>query len=184
MRIYQAVWCLIGLRHPAFVDSFFTLGSSTTSAGSTVAMTAEASTFQQESFVGQMPGGMVFLKTANRMSLVDFYSERIGMSPWLEQPNITLLSHGNMVLGFHQITDSEDRLDLQGMYTFVYPSTGHVDEMYRRLLDVADGEPRYNERYRIYQFFAKDPEGRKLEFQAFLHPLTEVSSRVTNCSLA
>jgi hypothetical protein len=26
-----------------------------------------------------------------------------------------------------------------------------------------------NDRYRIYHFFATDPEGRKLEFQAFLH---------------
>ncbi len=41
-----------------------------------------------------------------------------------EQPNITLLSPREHVLGFHQITDSVDRPDLQGMYTFVYPSTG------------------------------------------------------------
>jgi hypothetical protein len=64
-----------------------------------------------------MLGGLVFLKTADRISSVDFYSERIGMSPWLEQTNITILRHRNMVLGFHQITDSVDRPDLQGIYT-------------------------------------------------------------------
>jgi hypothetical protein len=64
------------------------------------------------------------------------------------------------------------------MYTFVYPLIEQVDEMYNLLQDISDGQPRYNERYRIYQFFAKDPEGRNLEFQAFLHPLTEDSSRV------
>ena len=74
-----------------------------------------------------------------------------------------------MVLGFHQITDSVDRPDLHKACTHSYArQPGHVDEMYRRLMDVADAEPRYNERYRIYQFFAKNPEGRNLEFQAFL----------------
>ena len=81
-----------------------------------------------------------------------------------------------MGLGFHQITDSVDRPDLHRACTHSYTRRrGHVDEMYRRLMDVADAEPRYNERYRIYQFYAKDPEGRNLKFQAFLHPLTEVT---------
>ena len=64
------------------------------------------------------------------------------------------------------------------MYTFVYPSKEQVGEMYNELEDIADGKPRHNERYQIYQFFAKDPEGRNLEFQAFLHPLSEASSKV------
>jgi hypothetical protein len=56
-----------------------------------------------------------------------------------------------MVLGFHQITDSVDRSDLHRACTPSHTRRqGHVDEMYRRLMDVADEEPRYNERYRIY----------------------------------
>jgi len=125
--------------------------------------------------IGQMLGGLVFLKTGKRAQLIDFYKNMIGMSVWLEQPNITILSHGNMILGFHQ---SDEPPDLQGMYTFVYPSRGAVDEMYRKLKDTADAKPRDNERYSIYQFFAADPEGRKLEFQAFLHPLDVVTSQV------
>jgi ABC-type branched-subunit amino acid transport system ATPase component len=128
--------------------------------------------------VGQMLGGLVFLKTSNRSSLVEFYMNRIGMATWLEQPNITILSHGNMILGFHQLTGDEQP-DLHGMYTFVYPSIEQVDEMYNKFQDIADDKPRYNDRYKIYQFFAKDPEGRNLEFQAFLHPLTDVSSRLS-----
>lgn len=73
---------------------------------------------------------------------------------------------------------SADPPDLQGMYTFVYSSREDVDNMYNELKDIADAPPRDNERYRTYQFFATDPEGRNLEFQAFLHPLTVVSSRV------
>ena len=133
--------------------------------------------FESQHTIGQMLGGLVFLKTNNREALADFYMNRIGMSIWLEQPNITILSHGNMILGFHQIPDdAQDTADLHGMYTFVYPSIEKVDKMHHRLRDIADGSPRYNERYKIYQFFARDPEGRKLEFQAFLHALTEVSS--------
>jgi len=68
------------------------------------------------------------------------------------------------------------------MYTFVYPSKEEVDEIYDKLCQstiiTIDGRPRVNERYQIYQFFAQDPEGRNLEFQAFLHPVTVVSSQV------
>ncbi|KAL9187968.1 hypothetical protein ACHAXT_006346 [Thalassiosira profunda] len=141
---------------------------------------ADATT-QSDETVGQMLGGLVFLKTADRASMVDFYTDRLGMSVWLEQPHITILKHGNMVLGFHQIQpDTEDAPDLQGMITLVYPSKEQVDEMHNTLEDIADGAPRHNERYRIYQFFAQDPEGRNLEFQAFLHPLSEVSSCPTS----
>ena len=132
----------------------------------------------EQQTIGQMLGGLVFLKTSNRDAVVNFYMNRIGMTIWLEQPNITILSHGNMVLGFHQTVD-DDRPDLHGMYTFVYPSIEKVDTMYRNLQDIADGCPRFNEKYRIYQFFATDPEGRNLEFQAFLHPLIDVSSNVS-----
>lgn len=129
--------------------------------------------------VGQMLGGLVFIKTRELDSLAQFYTETIGMELWLEQPNIIILHHGNMILGFHQIQNmDEQEPDLQGMYTFVYPSLEQVDGMHSKLQHIADGKPRHNERYKIYQFFAKDPEGRDLEFQAFLHPLKEVSSAV------
>ena len=126
--------------------------------------------------VGQMYGGLVFLKTRDRTAMVEFYKSRIGMVDWLEQRNITILRHGNMILGFHQPKE-EQPPDLSGMYTFVYPSRHQVDEMYSKLKDIADAPPRVNDIYRIYQFFAIDPEGRKLEFQAFLHPLPIATSQ-------
>lgn len=97
--------------------------------------------------VGQMLGGLIFLKTNIRNTLVDFFYQRIGMSPWLEQPNISIMKHGNMILGFHQISKPDmEHPDLHGMITFVYPSTEHVDVMYQKLLDIADEKPGYNER--------------------------------------
>ena len=129
--------------------------------------------------VGEMKGGLTFLKTRDRQEIVDFYTSKIGMTVWLEQPNITILAFGNLLIGWNQLPEETKEPDLAGMYTFVYPSKEEVDQMYSIFKDTsADGPPRYNPRYQIYQFFAKDPEGRALEFQAFLHPLTAASSAV------
>jgi hypothetical protein len=39
--------------------------------------------------------------------------------------------------------------------------------MYEKFLDEALDAPRDNPRYPIYNFFARDPEGRLIEFQVF-----------------
>jgi hypothetical protein len=156
-------------------------------------MTVTASPQQQQQ---QMRGGLTFLKTLHREEVVDVYVTKIGMKVWLEQPNITILNFGNLILGWHQIDSDKDTgdgkgilPDVTGMYTFVYPSTEEVDNIYHVLSEstssrsttaIVDGPPRVNDRYQIYQFFAKDPEGRNLEFQAFLHPVTIVTSQVSD----
>lgn len=126
-----------------------------------------------------MRGGLLFVKTQDRAATVQFYREMIDMKVWLEQPEITILSHGNLLLGFHNQPDLPPG-GLDGiMYTFVYPAREEVDAMYERFKDsTADGPPRDNPKYKIYQFFAKDSEGRQLEFQAFLHPLEEATGAV------
>jgi hypothetical protein len=130
--------------------------------------------------VGQMRGGLTFLKTKNRTEIVEFYGSKIKMTIWLEQPNITIMAFGNLLIGWHQLSESDScELDLTSMYTFVYPTKEEVDQMYSIFQSTtADGPPRVNPRYQIYQFFAKDPEGRNLEFQAFLHPVRAVTSQV------
>eukprot|EP00547_Thalassionema_nitzschioides_P010197 CAMPEP_0194224832 /NCGR_PEP_ID=MMETSP0156-20130528/38271_1 /TAXON_ID=33649 /ORGANISM="Thalassionema nitzschioides, Strain L26-B" /LENGTH=155 /DNA_ID=CAMNT_0038956551 /DNA_START=402 /DNA_END=866 /DNA_ORIENTATION=- len=134
---------------------------------------------QDTTNIGQMYGGLLFVKTKDRSKLVQFYKEQIHMKVWLEQPNVTILSHGNFLFGFNQIKDlSESSVaETAGCYTFVYPTKEQVDNMYLKFASTtADGPPRVNTVYQIYQFFAKDPEGRTLEFQAFLHPLAVVTS--------
>lgn len=141
---------------------------------------------EEEEVIGQMRGGLIFVKTYDRPKIVTFYQDTCQMKIWLEQPEITILSHGNLVIGFHQLPPSDAEAatpptnNNEGvMYTFVYPTRAEVDAMYSKFQNTtADGPPRVNTRYRIYQFFAHDPEGRQLEFQAFLHPLDVVSSQV------
>jgi hypothetical protein len=112
-------------------------------------------------------GGIFFLRTMNQTELVQFYTERLGMEIWLEQPDCIILKHGNLLLGFCE----RDSAEIQGMITFVYESKDEVDKIYSHLEDIAEHPPESNPKYQIYQFFAKDPEGRILEFQAFLHPI-------------
>ncbi|MHA1943779.1 MAG: VOC family protein [Candidatus Thorarchaeota archaeon] len=114
--------------------------------------------------------GIVFFRTARLEEIVDFYVNDIGMHIWLEQEDCTILSHGNLLLGFCH----RDIAEVEGMITFFYPGEEDVNTMHKMLEHIATSEPVINERYQIYQFFAEDPEGRALEFQAFLHPVEPI----------
>jgi hypothetical protein len=58
--------------------------------------------------------------------------------------------------------------------TFFSETRDYVDMMYDILQDIATTTPAENLTYRIYQFYATDPEGRTLEFQSFLHDLKPI----------
>ena len=111
--------------------------------------------------------GIIFFKTQAIDKLEKFYTERIGMQLWLRQADCIILRHENLLLGFC----TRNEVDRAGMITFVYQSREQVDKIYARLKDLARESPGVNEKYRIYQFFAHDPEDRVLEFQYFLHPV-------------
>jgi nitroreductase/predicted lactoylglutathione lyase len=113
--------------------------------------------------------GIVFFKTRMLDTLKKFYTSQIGCNIWLEQADCVLLRHGNMIFGFCQ----RDKADTNGMITFFYQSRDAVDHMYDSFKEIAESEPAENSRYRIYHFFARDPEGRTLEFQWFDHPIRQ-----------
>lgn len=109
--------------------------------------------------------GIVFFATESLDEIVDFYVERVGAKRWLEQPDCTILQYDNMLFGFCE----REEADTEGTIAFVSETKRDVDAMYEDLADVARGAPAENDRYRIYQFFATDPDGRMVEFQTFLH---------------
>ena len=109
--------------------------------------------------------GIVFFRTECLDAVVEFYVKRVGAEVWLEQPDCTILETGGFRFGFCE----RERLETDGILTFVVDSRAAVDTMYEALASVADEEPRYNERYEIYQFFASDPDGRTVEVQCFEH---------------
>jgi len=117
--------------------------------------------------------GIVFFRTAARDRVVAFYRERLGFEAWLEQDGgCTILRHDDLKLGFCDAASADD-VDTDGIVTVYYDTREAVDEKHADLADVATGEPRENDDYDIYQFFAEDPEGRTLEVQTFLHDLPE-----------
>ena len=120
--------------------------------------------------------GIVFMKTRQIETVRSFYAAAIGCDLWLDQGGCVILRHGNLLLGFC----SAETADTSGIITLFYPSAADVDAMHVKLGSSADGPPRRNDRYRIYQFFARDPENRVLEFQYFLHP---VSGHLTGAEL-
>jgi len=111
--------------------------------------------------------GILFCRTANLEAVSRFYTERIGMEVWLRQPDVVILKHGNFLLGLHQ----KGEPDTGGLITFFYPTHSEVDAVHRDLHELATTRPEHNGAYHIYHFFARDPEGRALEFQSFESPV-------------
>ncbi|HSG71588.1 MAG TPA: hypothetical protein VLA12_14300 [Planctomycetaceae bacterium] len=110
--------------------------------------------------------GIVFFRTQNREQVVDWYLDNFDdVEVWLEQVGCTILRFDGFRFGFCD----GDQTEADGILTFVYDTTENVDEMHRRLEDSAREDPHENEPYRIYQFFAADPDGRTVEIQSFLH---------------
>ena len=112
-------------------------------------------------------GGITFIRTAMIDTLKAFYLNEIGCELWLDQGGCAIFQHGNQLFGFCEAPKAE----LEGLLTFFYTNTQMVDYMYGKLRHLADAPPMKNPKYRIYHFYAHDPEGRRIEFQVFLHEL-------------
>ncbi|WP_265111475.1 VOC family protein [Halosolutus halophilus] len=106
--------------------------------------------------------GIVFFRTQCHDDVVAFYRD-LGATVWREQPDCTILEAGTFRVGFCD----RETADTEGIVTFVFGDRDGVDDAYERLADRAAEEPRFNQKYGIYQFFAADPEGRTVEFQTF-----------------
>ncbi len=111
--------------------------------------------------------GILFFKTKHKENVKDFYQSQVGMEIWLEQKDCVILKHGNLLVGFC----TREEIDTCGMLTFFYPTKEEVDSMYEKMKSCAEDKPKENKKYEIYHFFARDPENRIIEFQAFLHPV-------------
>ena len=112
-------------------------------------------------------GGIVFFTTRKLTEMEDFYVNRVGCALWLDQGSCLIFRHGNLLIGFCNGKEA----DREGIITFFYEEKEAVDRMYDKFKSSATSQPKMNEKYRIYHFFARDPEERTLEFQYFDHAL-------------
>jgi hypothetical protein len=115
----------------------------------------------------QKGGGIVFLNTAKLEEIKTFYINRIGCEIWLDQGSCAILKYGNLLIGFCQ----SQKPDLDSLVTLFYETKEDVDQLYQDFGSDSVAAPKENSKYRIYHFYARDPEGRSIEFQSFLHPI-------------
>jgi predicted lactoylglutathione lyase len=112
-------------------------------------------------------GGIVFFKTGDLKNIQSFYQDEIGCEVWLDQGGCLIFRYDNLLIGFCQAEQSET----EGVITFFFLKKEEVDRCYKQFHHLAESKPKENQRYRIYHFFIRDPDGRLLEFQHFLHPV-------------
>jgi hypothetical protein len=116
----------------------------------------------------EAPGcGIVFFNTTRLEKLKDFYIHRVGCKLWLDQGSCAILKYGNLLVGF---CDGETG-ETDAVLTFFYKNPADVDFQYHKFKSIAVAAPKENKKYRIYHFYARDPEGRSIEFQCFLNPI-------------
>jgi hypothetical protein len=108
--------------------------------------------------------GIIFFRTTDLKSLDEFYIDRVGCEMWIDQGACHIYRYGNLLLGFCQSEEAE----VEGMITFFYPKQQDIEVLHEKFKDVAESAPKVNQRFRIYHFFARDPEGRAIEFQYFM----------------
>jgi len=114
--------------------------------------------------------GIVFLGTKDFSAVREFYVDIVGMSVWRDFGDCIVLRHGNLFLGF---CSSDSIVDTHGHITLFYRTRELVDEMHKKLKDLAISEPVEDNKLRVYYFSVKDPEGRVVFFQTFLDRVEE-----------
>jgi len=109
--------------------------------------------------------GIVFFQTEKLEQLKLFYRDRLDAELWKDQGDCLIFEKNGFRFGFCERKSAESC----GILTFVFDSKNEVDNVYEELEDLAEGKPVSRKPdYDIYQFFARDPEKRTLEFQCFL----------------
>ena len=112
---------------------------------------------------------ITFLYSNNAQESWAFYEDVLGLRLCVDQASCRIFEFCDG--GFLGVCSKED-VDITEniIVTFVEDD---IDGRYADLVAKGvetDGEPRQNDTYGIYHFFARDPDGYRLEFQRFLDP--------------
>ena len=113
--------------------------------------------------------GIVFFRTKSLDSMHQFYHDKLKLKFWLKQTGCNIYQSGNLLIGFIESFEA----DTQGIIDFFEPSQQIIDKKYIGLKDITFIHPQINELYNIYNFSVKDPEGRVINFQTFLHEIPQ-----------
>lgn len=112
-------------------------------------------------------GSVTFLYTRDLPGTARFYAETLGLPLALDQGPCRIFRTGPS--SFVGVCDKADRAVQPAgvVFTMITPD---VDGWWERLRQAGvplDGPPRYSPTFRVYAFFAFDPNGYRIEFQQF-----------------
>ena len=100
-----------------------------------------------------------------------FYASTLGLERVLDQGSCHIYrSAPNAFVGVCQVRPGREVEPRGVVITLVTPE---VDAWYQRLRGMGvhlEGPPRHSEPFNVYAFFARDPNGYRIEFQTFLDP--------------
>ena len=120
---------------------------------------------QPEQFVQQV----TFLRVSDLDTTTAFYQDLLKLPLVLDQGACRIFrAAGSAFIGFCRHLEGE--LPVGVILTLVTPQ---VDEWYRYLVNQnvpLEKPPQKNERFNIYHFFLRDPDGYLVEIQQFLDP--------------
>lgn len=119
---------------------------------------------------------IVFLPTLDLERTRQFYTETLGLDLVLDQGTCLILKAGGGFWGFCASENGHS----EPSKTILTLVTDDVDAWHARLIAagvVCDGEPRLNQRFQIYHFYAEEPNGYRLEVQRFEDPRWSNSSQ-------
>ena len=112
-------------------------------------------------------GAIFFLGCHSLEKINEFYQGFLGLELFRDQRNCRIYSvpSGGMI-GFCEHLPVEAGM-FSPIVTFL---TEFVDDFYEKALrlEMSPNKPSVNERFGIYHFFLKDPDGHRVEIQKFL----------------
>jgi catechol 2,3-dioxygenase-like lactoylglutathione lyase family enzyme len=121
---------------------------------------------------------ITFLKTADLESTTRFYTQILGLPQVLDQGTCRIFRlRPGAYLGFCSSEAAPEQPCV--ILTLVVEDVDGACAELRRAGVPIEVEPRVNERYQIYQCFARDPNGYMLEIQRFLDPAWQAEEQVT-----
>jgi catechol 2,3-dioxygenase-like lactoylglutathione lyase family enzyme len=118
-----------------------------------------------------LQGQVMFLPTDNQQKIIDFYEGLLGLELVRDQKLCRIYKTGpSSYLGFCE-RGYTIPTDFRVVITLLIDD---VDGVYKLLKDhniETESTPEFSERFNVYQFFMRDPNGYLIEIQKFIEPL-------------
>ncbi|MBO3461445.1 VOC family protein [Aetokthonos hydrillicola Thurmond2011] len=114
---------------------------------------------------------ITFLYTRNQAASTEFYEDKLGLSLWLDQGSCRIYAVSNSgYLGICQASETATPPDGKPTGVIFTLVTQQVDEWYEYLKERGvkfEKPPAFNQKYKIYHCFLRDPDGYLIEIQRF-----------------